>query len=259
MQLAQNEKRKGCPQAILFAALAVLVGGCSSEFMQSVKSAATEMTTPAPVMGPYDPPQPSPWVAEKPPPPPPTPAPAAKPATAVVPAPTTAQHPVQQPPRVSEPKPAAVQPTPVVAITPTTVTTTPPGKGASKLMAPSDGNALQVNAREITPATTAQADTTSTTLATAPVGELIFKGPPHQYHSSSPTKWIVIGGLLILAAAGGGFAWFQMQQRAVFAKGAPSKKERPPEGFEMREPTNVPNAGDPPDPVGHGPDTVLDA
>jgi hypothetical protein len=256
IEIAQSEKKKSCRQAVLLAAWAVLLGGCSTDFMQNVKSAATEMTTPAPVLGPYDAPQPSPWEAQaEKPVPAPAPASPAKPAT-FAPAPTAAQHGVEQPRRVSDAKPVAVQPAPVVTVTPTTVTATPPGKGASKLMAPTERNALQVNAREMAapqPATTVQTDTASTTLATAPVGELILKGPPRQYQSSSPTKWIVLGVLLILAAAGGGFVWFQMQRRAVIVAAAPAKKEKQPEGFEMREPTDVPEAG------GHGPDTVLDA
>jgi hypothetical protein len=130
-------------------------------------------------------------------------------------------------------------------------------------MTPADGPALQVNARELNPApataSSTQSEAASTTLAT---GELIFKGPPREFQTSNPRKWIVLGGLLILAAAaagGGGLIWFQLQRRAAISAATPRKKERAPEGFEMREPTNVPDATDDSEPAGHGPDTVLEA
>jgi hypothetical protein len=163
---------------------------------------------------------------------------------------------VEQPRHFNEPKVVVVQPASVVALTPATPAS--PGKGASKLMTPSDPSALRVNAREITPTQPAAPPTVAAQpepapgVAAAPVGELIIKGPPRQYSSSSPVKWIVIGVVLMLAAAGGGSAWFLIQRRGAIAAAAPPIKEKPPEGFEMREPTDVP------DPAGHGPDTVLD-
>jgi hypothetical protein len=128
-------------------------------------------------------------------------------------------------------------------------------------MTPADGPALQVNARELNPAPA----TVSSTQSEAPslvTGELIFKGPPRELQTSNPRKWIVLGGLLILATAaagGGGLIWFQLQRRAAIAAAAPPRKEKAPEGFEMREPTNIPDATDTPEPAGHGPDTVLEA
>ena len=60
-------------------------------------------------------------------------------------------------------------------------------------------------------------------------------------------RWTIAiaGVLLMLGAGGGGFAWFQMQRRAAIKAAAPPRKERPPEGLDMKEP------------AGHGPDTVL--
>jgi hypothetical protein len=118
----------------------------------------------------------------------------------------------------------------------------------------SDGNTLRVYAREAAPSAP-QGSTTQAEASAPPIGELIVKGPPRQYRAPSQTKWIVLGGVLILPAAAGAFAWFQTQRRATFAAAVP-RKERPPEGFEMREPTDVPDV---PEPAGHGPDTVLDA
>ena len=127
--------------------LVIVFAGCNTEFMQNVKSAATEMTTPAPVLGPYDPPPPSPWGGS-----PAPPAPAPSPATAPSPAPAAVAAPPKQQiaeqPRVSEPKPVVTQPAPVVAPAPTS-TTTVATKGAGKLMAQNDPNVLHVNAREL--------------------------------------------------------------------------------------------------------------
>jgi hypothetical protein len=241
--------------AVLFGLLyAVLLTGCSTEFMQNVKTAATEMTTPAPVLGPYDPPQPSPWTPQPDKPAPPSPAPAVAAAPVSTPVFTAPQGMVEKPRHFNDPKIVVVQPASVVTLAPAS----PPGKGASKLMTPADGSALRVNAREITPAQapapqTAAAQPDAAAGVAAPVGELIFKGPPRQYRSSSPVKWIVMGVVLILAAAAGGSVWFMIQRRAGIVAAVGPAKEKPPEGLEMREPTDVP------DPVGHGPDTVLDA
>src|SRR5689334_16294189 len=98
---------------------AVFLTGCSTEFMQSVKTAATEMTTTAPVLGPYDPPQPSDWTtqaekAEKPAPPAPAPVAAATPPS--TPVYTAPQGMVEQPRRFNEPKVVVVKPASVVAV-----------------------------------------------------------------------------------------------------------------------------------------------
>src|SRR4051812_3175181 len=65
-----------CIRFAAFVGVSLCLTGCS--VMDSMKSAATEMTVSAPTVGPYDPPPPSPW---EPPPQqaPPTAAPAAQP------------------------------------------------------------------------------------------------------------------------------------------------------------------------------------
>src|SRR5204862_2770642 len=179
----------------------------------------------------------------------PTPTPAAAPV----------QHVTEQPRRLSDPKPVVAQPTPVASVASAQASSTPPGKGAARLMTPTDSGTLRVSAREITPArastpqpSAAHSETSASPIvASAPVAELVFKGPPRPPRTESPTKWIVLGVLLILGAAGGGVAWFKMQHRTVVVTAPP--KEKPIEGLEMKEGIEMN------EPAGHAPDTVLEA
>jgi len=104
---------------------------------------------------------------------------------------------------------------------------------------------MRVNARALI----AETDKKPATLAAADPGPtLIFKGPPHEERSSgsgSATKWVIIFVLLFAGACVAGVALFKMRRKVVIAAAIPHK-DKPPAGWEMKEP------------AGHAPDTVLE-
>jgi hypothetical protein len=126
-----------------------------------------------------------------------------------------------------------------------------PVKGAEKLVTINPGPAIQVHARELSPTNQSSTSTQATEAAMIATsgGELVFKGPPRPLQSGGPgfVRWILLSVFVGLVLAGGAFAFLQIQRKAALAAAAPPPKEKPIEGFDMKEP------------AGHGPDTVLDA